>query len=347
MRSPSPFLPLPPSYPCLGGDPVAAYVALRQRLGLDQPHFFWAQGSRVLIGVGARRHWHSHGPERFQHLRQLSRSTNGFWLGSFGFSDRDPSYFFNPQVTLHGQGSAWHLTCWDPDLGDPADLWASLPPVKIPWQGSPAALPVQLPAPPLQGALERALGLIHQGSLEKIVLAAPYEMDWHPSPEVGVIVQGLRQMYPDCTVFACQHPQGGIFLGASPETLVRLEQGRLFTIALAGSRPRHRDPDQDWRLGQGLLESTKDRYEQHLVTESIVSALHSLGISPQLPDHYPTLRQLCHIQHLQTPIHARMPDHLHLVDLVAALHPTAAVAGLPRERACAYLPYLESFQRGF
>ncbi len=323
------------------------YAGLQQWLGPKQPHFFWCQGSQVVIGVGALGFWSGMGRERFLQARQGIPATPGFWLGGFGFSDRDPSFFFSPRITVHGQPGNLHLTIWDPEVGDPAELLALLTHREILPPPTVAQPPQDLPFPPLSHALERALAMIHQGSLEKIVLAAPYTFTPDPLPSLPQILSRLCQLYPDCTVFACDHPQGGVFLGASPETLVKVQGGQLHTVALAGSRPRHRDPEQDRALGLGLLESTKDRYEQHLVTESIVSALQSLGITPRLPSNFPTLRRLSHIQHLQTPISAALPPHLHILDLVAALHPTAAVAGLPRERACGYLPHLETFERTY
>jgi menaquinone-specific isochorismate synthase len=55
--------------------------------------------------------------------------------------------------------------------------------------------------------------------------------------------------------------------------------------------------------------------------------------------------QLSNIQHLQTPIHASVPAHVHLLDVVAELHPTPAVAGVPREIACDIIRRHERFER--
>ncbi len=84
-------------------------------------------------------------------------------------------------------------------------------------------------------------------------------------------------------------------------------------------------------------------HEHQVVIEFITRQLGQLGLEPQ---PFPLrLLQLSNIQHLQTPIHARVPANIHLLDAVAELHPTPAVAGVPRKIACDHIRRYESFER--
>lgn len=156
-------------------------------------------------------------------------------------------------------------------------------------------------------------------------------------------LHNLRKRYPGCYLFATSNGRGQQFIGASPERLVSLRDRQLETDALAGSAPRGQTINDDTNLAKRLLTSAKERHEHQVVSQFIRQQLAQLGLEPQsLPLR---LLQLSNIQHLQTPIHARVPADIHLLDIVAALHPTPAVAGMPRAVACDYIRRYEQFAR--
>ncbi|MDD3180955.1 MAG: isochorismate synthase [Opitutaceae bacterium] len=193
--------------------------------------------------------------------------------------------------------------------------------------------------------VNRALGEIRRGDYRKVVLARARRFvadeAFHP---LGVL-NHLRQRFPDCYAFSVANGRGQSFIGASPERLMAVEQGRLFTEALAGTAPRGRTASEDAALGRALLQSEKDLREQFLVLESIQRRLADLKLELEYPPG-PRLRILSNLQHLQTPIAAALPAGVHVLDLVERLHPTPAVGGTPRSPACAALRRLEPFSRG-
>ncbi len=189
----------------------------------------------------------------------------------------------------------------------------------------------------------RALETIESCELQKIVLALSYEVKASENFDVVTSLHNLRQLYTGCYIFACNNDRGETFLGASPERLVRVQDRQLEADALAGSAPRGETPESDLYLAQQLLHSEKDRREHQLVIDFIARTLMNLGIKSEMQDV--TLLQLLNIQHLHTPIHAVIPRSVHILDLVAALHPTPAVAGVPRDLACAHIQQLETFDR--
>lgn len=192
-------------------------------------------------------------------------------------------------------------------------------------------------------AVMSALESIHGNVLDKIVLAHAVDIV-SPLPFRPVdSLHNLRRLYPDCYIFATGNGNGQQFIGASPERLISLRDRQLITDALAGSAPRGKTTCEDAHLANRLLNSTKEMHEHQVVIEFITRQLCQLGLTPT--SHPLRLLQLSNIQHLQTPIQAKVPAHIHLLDAVAELHPTPAVAGVPRAIACEHIQRYERFER--
>lgn len=196
-----------------------------------------------------------------------------------------------------------------------------------------------------RAGVDRVLTSIAARRLDKAVLARAVDaMSSRPLRPLEVLRQ-LRQAHPDCYVFAVTNDRHQTFLGASPECLVRRQGNRAISDALAGSAPRGKTFADDDILARQLLDSVKDRREHDMVVATIARRLRSLKLVPEVAVA-PSLMQLPAIQHLHTPIAACVPTSLHLLDLVAALHPTPAVAGSPVSAAEEYIRACESFERG-
>ncbi|MEB3293020.1 MAG: isochorismate synthase [Synechococcales bacterium] len=194
-------------------------------------------------------------------------------------------------------------------------------------------------------AVEQALQLIRTGQLDKVVLARAWDVIAASPLDWITCLSNLRQFHPNCYIFSSHDGSGQIFLGASPERLVTLQDQQLETDALAGSAPRGTTAIEDAQLADHLLSSEKETHEHQFVIDFITQRLQRLGLQPTLSQ--PRLLQLSNIQHLHTPIAATVPPNVHLLDIVAELHPTPAVAGVPRDRACDYIQALEPFERSF
>lgn len=194
-----------------------------------------------------------------------------------------------------------------------------------------------------QATVRAALHEIQRQVFNKVVVA--HAVDVHsPLPfQPTASLANLRSLYPDCYLFSVSNGKGQAFVGASPERLVSLRDRQLATDALAGSAPRGRTPYKDARLANGLLNSPKEIHEHQVVAQFIAERLRRLGLQPQRSPL--RLLQLSNIQHLHTPIQARVPSTVHLLDVVSELHPTPAVAGMPRPRACDFIRQHEPFER--
>lgn len=189
-----------------------------------------------------------------------------------------------------------------------------------------------------------ALDLIRANILKKIVLAQAIDVI-SPTPFNQInSLHNLRQIYPGCYVFSTSNSQGQKFIGASPEKLIGIESDRLIADALAGSAPRGKTPVEDATLANSLLSSKKDLHEHSFVRDFIVRRLEAFGLKPDFPPQ-PRLLQLSNIQHLRTPIIAFISGDIHLLEILAELHPTPAVAGVPRDIAREKICQFESFDR--
>ena len=201
-----------------------------------------------------------------------------------------------------------------------------------------------IPLDAYKSGVGRAVEAISTGQLKKIVLANAMDVKVPRPFQIAASLQVLRQTYPRCYVFAVRHAGGATFLGASPEILLRTSDRQLIAEAMAGSAPRGQTRVADAELANGLLQNRKELHEHQVVVAFIVDCLRQLGLAPQFPKAL-SLRQLSNIQHLWTPIQASLPDGIHPLDVLARLHPTPAMAGIPRDRVLARLRDYEPFDR--
>lgn len=193
--------------------------------------------------------------------------------------------------------------------------------------------------------VEDAVALVHHGALRKVVLARAVDRQLTKVPKAQTLLERLRdQADPDTTVYWYDLPGGTSFIGATPETLFRIEQGKLSTMALAGSRPRGSNARLDRQLAKELMSSTKERKEHNLVLEHICRVLERRVDIAHIPES-PSLRKLGSVQHLQTDLSATLTA-TDPFDLLAQLHPTPAVCGLPTALAADHIRRKEKLHRG-
>ncbi len=272
----------------------------------------------------------------------------------------DPAYVFVPQVLMTAQENFSTVTfnCLMTATTDLEQTRARIDrqlkqlmtaDSLLDLQGDPAAVSQKEVAKGVDNfehTVRAVLRQIQAGQLHKVVLADV--MDVVASQPVNVVrsLQTLRQNHPDCTIFSVGNGQGQSFIGASPERLLSITGGQLTTDALAGSASRGATADLDAQLAHTLLHSDKERYEHRVVVEFLARQLRSLGLDPQY-SAVPQLLQLLHIQHLHTPLSATLsPQTIPPLDILAKLHPTPAVAGVPRQAACQLIGQHEAFDRG-
>lgn len=192
-----------------------------------------------------------------------------------------------------------------------------------------------------------ALERLQDGPLTKVVLARSLTLEGVTRADVPAMLRRLAHGNPDGYVFAVDLPPGGTLLGASPELLVQRAGALVTANPLAGSAPRHPDPDTDARVAAALLESEKDLREHAAVADAVADGLRPFCQDLQVPER-PSLMRTPTMWHLSTRIQGRLVDpEVTSIQLAAALHPTPAVCGTPQKLARQAIQEIEPFDRGF
>ncbi len=254
-------------------------------------------------------------------------------FGSFTFdADAKGSTLVVPRVLLARRGGqAWLTTIGDDGL----DLVT--PPVgpgRIRYGDG------TLTAPEWQHAVARAVRRINDGRLDKVVLARDLMATAENRIDVRVLLARLAARYPDCYTFSI----GGL-VGATPELLVRHTGKSIESLVLAGTIARGAGPADDAARGAALYASEKDRHEHQCAVTSVREALAPLCSALDVPSH-PELLVLPNVQHLASQVTGQLSDGASVLDVVAAMHPTAAVGGTPTGTALDLIRDLEGMDRG-
>jgi menaquinone-specific isochorismate synthase len=262
-----------------------------------------------------------------------ARGTGPIAFGSFAFAPDEDSVLVVPRVVIgRSAGKAWITS-----VGEPPRL-ASPEPVRAPRgiryaQGD-------MPVTAYRTAVARAVEQIAAGRLDKVVLAhdllavadGPIDPRW--------LLSRLAESNPSCYTFAVDG-----LVGATPELLVRLAAGELTSRVLAGTIARGADDSAQAAGVAALVRSAKDQEEHRYAVESLRDALAGHVSDLAMPEH-PTTLELSNVTHLATDVSARVSDDSDVLDLLAALHPTAAVGGTPTDVALDVIGELELMARG-
>jgi len=195
-------------------------------------------------------------------------------------------------------------------------------------------------------AVEGVLHKIEHGPLQKVVLARRTDFRFAEPPDPFLLLHRLRAANPAGFHFAYQPEEGSTFLGASPERLFRREGRRILSEAVAGTRRRGDSEHEDRAIGDALLDSEKDRREQRFVADTVGRKLDGLCRSYRA-DRELSLLKLARLQHLRRGFEGTLLAGVDDARIVAALHPTPAVAGNPTAAAVAEIAHREPFGRGW
>jgi len=191
-----------------------------------------------------------------------------------------------------------------------------------------------------RAAVSNAVARILAGDLKKVVLARDLVGRVPEGADLRRVLLDLALGYPDTWTFAVDG-----HLGSSPETLVRVRDGDVTARVLAGSHARGADADADAAAALELATSSKDLDEHRFAVESVLAALRPHGAAITATE-LPFTLKLPNLWHLASDVHGRLSDGSGALDLVQALHPTAAVAGTPTRTALDVIRELEPFDRG-
>jgi len=175
--------------------------------------------------------------------------------------------------------------------------------------------------------------------LDKVVLSRSVVIDADADLDPVAVIDRMLEREPTCTLFSLP-ASGARFVGASPELLIMRRGRQIRSHPLAGTIARTEDDL------TGLVQSLKNSEEHRLVVEDLATRLHGLVEHLEVPltPEVVTLRAVCHLgTEISGVIRSGGPTAL---DLLAAIHPTPAIGGVPTRRAVDLIGELEPSDRG-
>lgn len=320
-------------------------IAVPEKLDLENSSVFLRQG-QLILAQGEVLRIEAFGADRISELaakwkelvantaidNQVGLPGSGMiGLTSITFSEHSlaPSVLYVPKTAIVIRGeNAFEISADAESVGEPE--------LKKP---SGVFLQGDLSASRFKELVHEAVGIISTSELDKVVLSRDLVMPISQRPDLSDAVSKLHERYPHCWTYAI----GDVF-GASPELLLRAEAGEVSARVLAGTAGRGTDPDVDRAIAEGLAHSHKNRHEHDYAAQSMVERLEPFCEIVEA-DSEPFSLALPDLWHLATDVRGKLKPGVSLLDVIAELHPTAAVAGTPRLRAQQLIAELEPYDR--
>lgn len=182
----------------------------------------------------------------------------------------------------------------------------------------------------------KGIQAIENRGLKKVVLSRKEVIELGKFDLVATF-EKLVQLYPNTFVYCFYHPKVGIWLGATPEQLVKANVNVFETMALAGTQKDYGSDEIFWEK--------KEREEQQYVTDYIVDQLQGVALEVSVTEPYSI--KAGGVWHLKTDIWGVLNAGFSLKEVVHLLHPTPAVCGLPKETSKAFILENENYDRAF
>ncbi|MCH4823746.1 chorismate-binding protein [Gramella lutea] len=189
-----------------------------------------------------------------------------------------------------------------------------------------------------ESLVQKGIDHIRDGEFKKVVLSRSEEV-MVLDPDPLQIFKKLLDRYPQAMVYLWSHPETGIWLGATPETLLKAERNKFQTMALAGTQVFSGETDVEWE--------SKEVEEQLFVTDFILENLENLENVENIKTTRPYSARAGNLLHICTDILGNLKDPENLGSLIKTLHPTPAVCGLPRDSALRFIIQNENHSREF
>ena len=192
--------------------------------------------------------------------------------------------------------------------------------------------------------VERAKTYIKEGDIFQVVLSNRLEADYEGS--ILNVYRALRTMNPSPYMFYFSGTDVEV-AGASPETLVKLEKGDLYTFPLAGTRPRGKTDEEDKALEEDLLADPKELAEHNMLVDlgrNDIGKISKFGSVEVIKYH--SIERYSHVMHIGSTVRGRIRDDRDALDAVDAILPAGTLSGAPKIRACQIINELEGNKRG-
>ncbi len=193
-------------------------------------------------------------------------------------------------------------------------------------------------------AVEVAKEHILAGDIFQVVLAERFDFDLDAEP--FDVYRVLRQVNPSPYMYFLRYPELTL-VGASPEPMVQVQDGRVISRPIAGTRRRGRTDEEDRRLAAELREHPKEIAEHVMLVDL---ARNDLGrivtFGTERVDELMTLELYSHVMHLTSQVSGELRPGTSVIDVLRATMPAGTLSGAPKVRAMEIIDALEPVKRG-
>ena len=186
-----------------------------------------------------------------------------------------------------------------------------------------------------ESLVQRCVEAINENTFEKVVPSRK-EIVSKPSIDIIELFNRLVNTYSEAFCYVIYHPKVGLWAGATPETLLVVENKKVSTMALAGTQLNHGKDNVEW--GQ------KEQEEQQFVTDFIVNQLEPYVTDCKVSEPY--TKRAAKVMHICTDVEATLQVQT-IQPIIEALHPTPAVCGMPKAAAREFLLKEEGYDRKY
>ena len=187
-----------------------------------------------------------------------------------------------------------------------------------------------------ENLVAKCVAVIKEGRFDKLVTSRRESIQLNDIEPVEIF-KHLLNTYPNAFRYCFYSKETGLWMGATPEQLLKIEHNTLHTVALAGTRLNSIDTATDW--------PQKEKHEQRFVTDYITNQLAPFTITISKTAPYTAVAG--NLQHIKTDISAQIAPDSDTLQIINTLHPTPAVCGLPKEEALSYLIDNEGYIREY
>lgn len=192
--------------------------------------------------------------------------------------------------------------------------------------------------------VEKAKHYIKEGDIFQVVLSNRLAAEFEGS--LFDVYRVLRTLNPSPYMFYFSGDAIEV-AGASPETLVKLEDKRLLTYPLAGTRPRGKSKEEDLELERGLLNDPKECAEHNMLVDLGRNDLGKISKFGSVKlDKYMEIQRYSHVMHIGSTVEGVLREDCKTLDAVDAVLPAGTLSGAPKIRACQIINELEDNKRG-
>lgn len=192
--------------------------------------------------------------------------------------------------------------------------------------------------------VEKAKHYIREGHIFQVVLSNRLQAEMEGS--LFGTYEVLRKLNPSPYMFYFSSDDIEI-AGASPETLVKLTNGTLYTYPLAGSRPRGKTPQEDKVFEEELLKDPKELSEHNMLVDLGRNDLGKISkFGSVRVEEYHNILKFSHIMHIGSTVKGEIREDKSAIDAIDAVLPAGTLSGAPKIRAMEIINELENNKRG-